>query len=184
MNLSCPTQSYRLSNTNNRTENCLKISSHGFTLIELLVYIGVLLVLMSAGYMALYRYMNHSDALRRSAEDIINAVHAGENWRLDVRSAAGDIRLSTSETEQILYLPGTRGDVAYRFATNTVFRRLGDSDWLPVLEHVKASSFVPDPRSKVTAWRWDLEYQTRARRPGPVRPLFTFSAVPPNSESK
>ena len=46
MNLSCPTQSYRLSNTNNRTENCLKISSHAFTLIEMLVYIGVLLVLI------------------------------------------------------------------------------------------------------------------------------------------
>ena len=38
-----------------------------------------------------------------------------------------------------------------------------------------------DPREYVTAWRWELELQPRATgsvKPGRVRPLFTFLAVP------
>ena len=62
-------------------------TTRGMALIELLVYMGVLLVLMGVGYAAFYRCLDNSTALRQSADDIVNALHAGEDWRGDVRTA-------------------------------------------------------------------------------------------------
>jgi hypothetical protein len=45
----------------------------------------------------------------------------------------------------------------------------------------------PDRREYITAWRWELELQTRATgsvKPGRVRPLFTFIAVPERPATK
>jgi hypothetical protein len=44
-----------------------------------------------------------------------------------------------------------------------------------------------DRREHVTAWRWELELATRTQgsvKPGRVRPLFTFVAVPERTSSK
>jgi hypothetical protein len=44
-----------------------------------------------------------------------------------------------------------------------------------------------DPREYVTPWRWELELETRAKgsvKPGRVRPLFTFIAVPERPSTK
>jgi hypothetical protein len=44
-----------------------------------------------------------------------------------------------------------------------------------------------DQRQYVTAWRWELELQPRAKgsvKPGRVRPLFTFLAVPERPANK
>jgi hypothetical protein len=44
-----------------------------------------------------------------------------------------------------------------------------------------------DKREHVTAWRWELELQTRATgsvKPGRIRPLFTFLAVPEHPTPK
>jgi len=38
-----------------------------------------------------------------------------------------------------------------------------------------------DPRERVVAWRWELELRPRPSgsvKPGRIRPLFTFLAVP------
>ena len=59
----------------------------GFQLIEALVYIAVVFVVLGAGYEALYRCIDSSITLRRNADDITNALHAGERWRADVRLA-------------------------------------------------------------------------------------------------
>jgi len=167
-----------------RINSELRTRNVAFTIIELLVYFFLLLMLMALSYAALYRYMDHSAALRRSADDIANALHAGENWRADVRAARGPVQLESNAEEQILQLHGAQGDVAYRFATNTVFRRLGSNDWSQVLDNIKMSSFVPDPRQDIAALRWELELQTRAGKAARVRPLFTFIAVPAGTSSR
>lgn len=156
----------------------------GISLIEMLVYMSVLLVIMGVGYAALYNCMDYSTALRGSSDDIVNALHAGENWRADLRASTGQIQLQTTPDEQIIHLRGTHGDVSYRFANNTISRRLGNNDWSPVLARVKASTFASESRHNLTAWRWELELQTRTKKVSRVLPLFTFIAVPPGDLPK
>jgi len=159
-------------------------SDAAFMLIECLVYISVLLILLGVGYAAFYRCMENSLALRRSADDLANALHAGERWRADLRAATGPIRLEDNPDGSILVLPGGRGEVAYQFTTNAVLRRVGAGRWTTLLDRVKSSTLAPDPRPNVTAWRWELELQPRSRKPGRVRPLFTFIGVAKASSTK
>jgi hypothetical protein len=161
----------------------IRRSHQAYSLIELLIYLAVLAVILGAGYAAVFSALDHNLLLRRSTDDIANALHAGENWRTDVRASRGTIQVTTNELEQVLHLPGPRG-VSYRFATNTVFRRLGSNDWSPVLGNVEASAFVRDPRAQVTGWRWELELKPRTKKPGRIRPLFTFLAVPSGEAAK
>jgi hypothetical protein len=44
--------------------------NHGYLLVECLAYIGVLFVLLGVSYLALFRCINNSVALRRNAEDL------------------------------------------------------------------------------------------------------------------
>ena len=158
-------------------------SAEAYSLIEMLVYIGVLAVLTGVGYSALYSCMSNSTALRRNADDIVNAIHAGENWRLDVRAAGNAVRLSTNADEQVLHLLGPGRDVSYRFAQSTLSRRLGTNGWSAVLTNVAGCNFISDPRDGVLAWRWELELQKRTTKLTRVRPLFTFMAVPRETSS-
>jgi hypothetical protein len=156
-------------------------SRSAYLLIEALVYIAVIVALLGAGYAAMYRCVDSSFALRRNADDITSAVHAGERWRADVRAATGAVRVENTDAGQLCYLEGARGEVFYRFATNAVFRSVSAGPWSRVLESVKASNMTRDPRQFATAWRWELELQPRGKgsvKPGRVRPLFTFLAVP------
>src|SRR5215831_18871341 len=109
-----------------RDENKMNARSaqrnHGYLLVECLVYIGVLFVLLGVSYIALFRCINNSVALRRNAEDISKALHIGERWRADVRSATGNIRFEETNFVQLLYLPNLRGQTVYCFATNTISR--------------------------------------------------------------
>ena len=158
-----------------------------YLLIEALVYIAVLMALLGAGYAAMYRCVDSSIALRRNADDITSALHAGERWRADVRSANSRVRLEDTAAGQLLYLEGATGAVVYRFSTNAVSRRLGAGPWVRLLPNVKSSTMQPDPREHVTAWRWELELQPRTTasvKPGRVRPLFTFIAVPKGTSSQ
>ena len=150
----------------------------GLSLIEMLVYMSVLLVIMGVGYAALYNCMDYSTALRRSSDDIVNALHAGENWRADLRASNGRIQLETTPDGQIIRLRGPHGDVSYRFANNAISRRLGNNEWSPVLAGVKASTFASESRHSVTAWRWELELQKHTKKLTSLAPLFTFIAVP------
>src|SRR5258708_39961486 len=115
----------------------LKFRARAYLMIEALVYIGLLLVVFTVGYAALYRCADNTVAMRRSAEDISCCLYAGERWRADVRVADGPPRLETTDTEQILHLPaGTRGEFAYRFSESAVFRRVGSSPWSLLLTNV------------------------------------------------
>jgi hypothetical protein len=165
----------------------MKKREAAYLLTEALVYIGLVLLVLGAGYAAMSRCIDNSIALRRNADDLSSALHAGERWRADVRSATTPPRLETTAGEQMLYLSGTRGEVAYRFSANTLFRRRGAGVWSPVLTSVKTSAMQSDARQKVIAWRWELELQGRGKgtvKPGRVRPLFTFLAVPSSVTTK
>jgi len=160
------------------------VAESGYLLTEALIYIGLLFVVLGVGYIALYRSIDNSAVLRRNADDIANALHAGERWRADVRSAAQAIRVENAPDEQILHLEGGRNQVDYRFAGGTLYRRLNSGTWVHLLENVRFSAMQPDLRQNVTAWRWELELLPRAKasvRASRIRPLFTFIAVPPTA---
>jgi hypothetical protein len=158
-----------------------KRTIHAFMLTEALVYIGLVFLLLGIGYAAMYRSIDNSVALRRNADDIIRALHAGERWRADVRLASRNVRWNNS-AEPVLRLEGLTNQVDYRFAANAVYRRTAGGPWLRVLDHVASSSMERESRPTVTVWRWELELQPQATgsfKPSRVRPLFTFLAVPP-----
>ena len=162
-------------------------AQRAYLIIEALVYIAAIVGLLGAGYAAMYRCVDSSFALRRNADEITSALHAGEHWRADVRAATGAVRAENTDAGQLLYLEGGRGLIVYRFATNAVFRNVSAGPWSRVLESVKSSNMIADQRRFVTAWRWELELQPRGKgivKPGRVRPLFTFLAVPERPAAK
>ena len=153
-----------------------------YMLTEVLVYIGLVFVLLGIAYAAMYRAVDNSVALRRNADDIVGALHAGERWRADVRSATFGLRWVTLNDSAVLQLRSLTNQVEYRFAEDAVYRRTGTGNWSRILQRVKSSSMEPDRRTSVVAWRWELELVTPPHgsyRPGRVQPLFTFLAVPP-----
>ncbi|HLP76513.1 MAG TPA: prepilin-type N-terminal cleavage/methylation domain-containing protein [Candidatus Paceibacterota bacterium] len=154
-----------------------------YSLIEMLVYIGVLAVLMAAGYAALFRSMEHSVALRRNTQDISNALRVGEIWRADLRQARA-VRLETNGVAPVLHLVSAGKTVDYRFVEQALERRVGNGGWSQMLSNVKASDFVSDSQSGVRSWRWELELQSRKKSPRAVQPLFTFTAVPTGKIAK
>lgn len=161
--------------------SAFKPARRGFTLIEMIVYLGVFTVLMGMGFATLFESIDNSTALRCGADDIVNALHAGERWRSDVRSSKA-VSLESNPAGQILRLSGAHGEVSYRFADHTLFRQVGTSPWMKVLTRVKTAGFVSESRANLAVWRWELELQKRSRKGGNLRPLFTFVAVPaPNS---
>lgn len=149
----------------------------GYLMAEALVYIAVVVVLLGAGFVAMHKCITNAVVLRRTADDISAAVHAGERWRADVRAASGRVRWEQENDEPVLILAGSRGEAAWRLDKGTVFRRVQAGPWVPVVRNVISSTMEADSRHEVTAWRWELELKPRSK----VRrmlPLFTFFAVP------
>jgi hypothetical protein len=146
---------------------------------------SMLVVVMTLGYAAMYKSMDASTGLRRNASDITQALDAGERWREDVRTATQSPRVERiSDEESLLHIPQANGEVTYRFASNNISRRVGSADWVPALEHVNTSTFISDPREKVTAWKWEIELQPYRKSLTRLHPLFTFLAVPTNLPAK
>jgi hypothetical protein len=83
--------------------------------------------------------------------------------------------------EIILHIPEAHAEVAYRFSSDTVSRRIANGEWAPVLDRVKTSAFIDDRRKNTTAWVWEVELQTYRKSLTRTRPLFTFIAAAPNN---
>jgi hypothetical protein len=149
---------------------------NGYMLVEALVYIGVSFLLLGIGSAAMYRCIDNSVGLRRNSDDITSALHAGERWRADMRAAIKPIRLENLPAENLLHLPGHQTEILYRYSEGVIYRRVGPGAWTQLLTNIKSSTMQSDPRSNVTAWRWELELRTRART-SRIPPLFTFIAV-------
>ncbi len=159
----------------------------GYLMMEALVYIGLVFLILGIGFAALYRCIDNSVALRRNADDITSALHAGERWRVDIRAASSKITVETLAGNQVLHLAGGQRDVFYAFWQGEVLRRVGTNSWTTVLDHVKSSSMGPASRSTVTAWCWDLELEPRGKgpvKPSRIRPLFSFLAVAQSAEPR
>ncbi len=152
-------------------------SAGGYMLLECLAYIGVVVILLGVAYAAMYKSINASVALRRNADDVTSAIHAGERWRADVRSASSAEPWQGMFGERGLLLKTAKGDIRYRFSEGRVYRQVKDQGWARLLDNVRSSSMTLEPRQKVTGWRWELELQPR-NPAGHLKPLFTFEAVP------
>ena len=153
-------------------------------LVEALVYISLVGVVLGTGFAVMYRCVDNSVVLRRNAQDMTAALNAGERWRADIRGARQPLHVETTETGQTLQLTTQKGEVLYRFETNTVTRCIEGQPGIRLLTEVKNSEMRADPRQKVNAWQWEVELLPRAKgytKPGRVRPLFTFTAVPERS---
>jgi len=156
----------------------------GYMLVEALVYIGLVVVVLGTGYAVMYRCVENSTVLRRNSQDMTAALNAGERWRADIRASRHPLQIENSGTSQILQLKTERGEVVYRFETNNVIRSVEGQPGIQLLSNAKSSEMEANLRQKVTAWQWEVELLPRAKgynKPGRVRPLFTFTAVPERS---
>ena len=66
--------------------------SRGFSLIECLVYISVFALLMTLAMQLFFQTRDSADRLRRNADDLTRALHAGELWREEIRAATASPR--------------------------------------------------------------------------------------------
>jgi Tfp pilus assembly protein FimT len=149
----------------------------GVALIECIVYFALLAMVLGLATTAFYRCWDDNKHLRRNADDIVRALHAGEQWRTDVRAATRPIQASNPGDGEKVVIPVKAGQIVYSFAQGQVRRqvRAGVPAAL-MLDHVKASQMQAEPRQSVTAWRWELELQPEQKQVQ-MQPLFTFETV-------
>ena len=145
----------------------------GFSLLECLVYISVLAVVLTLAYPTFYRAMKGARDLRRNADDIARALHAGERWRGDVRAVTAAPRAEAGA----LILPRRESDVVYSFEAGAIWRKDARGK-VRVLRDVKASRMETVRTEEVNGvvWRWELELAS-SEPAVRIRPLFTFQAV-------
>ena len=118
-----------------------------------------------------------SKALRRNADDIVRVLHAGDQWRADVRAATGPVQLTDADGAEQLRIPASAGEIVYTFSKGELRRQAGAAAANEVwLANVKSSQMQSDLRRNVAAWRWELELKT-VRKTARWRPLFTFETV-------
>jgi Tfp pilus assembly protein PilE len=145
----------------------------GLLLLELLVFMALMAVILGAAFAAYYRCADNSKRLQENAADILATMQAGERWRDDIRLARDTI--IDSDGVKIIQ-PGDT--VEYRFAEQSIWRHSDKTGrTICLLSKVKTSAMQPEARRQVSAWRWEVELQSR-KAPPFLRPLFTFEAVP------
>jgi len=174
-------------NTATKSNRCRPTSESAYFLMELLIYIGVVGVLLAVGYVAVERCIDRSAALYKNANDITSALHVGEVWRVDVRSAIAPVGVDSNGSSQTAHIPTPRGEVLYRFETNALLRRVGTNSWVCLLPRVKASDMTEDRRKNANAWKWELELlpaRNNLYNTNQIVPLFTFLAVPQKTTNK
>jgi hypothetical protein len=149
-----------------------------FLLIECLAYIAVLAVVLIVTMRAFGHCWDNSKAVRRNADDIIRVLHAGEQWRADIRAASGSVQLTRANGSEQLLIPSAAGPVIYT-CNNGELRRQCPSPAATnlLLSNIESSQMQSDPRRNVTAWTWELQLKP-TRKDAKVRPLFTFESVP------
>jgi Tfp pilus assembly protein PilE len=149
----------------------------GIALVECLMYIALFSVLTAMAYSAYFRFQSQSHRLQQNAENIVEALQAGERWRDDIRHAIAQVRIEKNKSAEVLRIPQQNGEVTYIFQNNTVKRQRKGQGPVSVLKNLKSSAVQPDQRQQVTAWRWEIELQSNEKNLK-VRPFFCFQAVP------
>jgi hypothetical protein len=149
----------------------------GYLLIECLIYLSVFVVILGLALGAFYVCWDYSKALYYATDDINAALHAGERWRADIRSATGKIAVETTPEGERLRIPQGTDELIYSFNAGEVRRQIASSDFSELLlPKVSVSQMVTETRGPVAAWRWELELTPR-RKETHLPLLFTFEAA-------
>jgi Tfp pilus assembly protein FimT len=155
-----------------------RATTGGFTLFECLAYVAFMAIIISIGGMTFSKAWSQSTLIRRNADDTVRALHAGERWRADIRRACGPIRVVAGPDGEAVHIPTPGGEVVYRSVSDAILVQSGPgAPEVTLLKDVRSSRMTADRREKLTAWQWELELK-KSRENAPVRPLFTFKAVP------
>ncbi len=149
----------------------------GMLLIECIVYLALFLTVLGLAFAAFYEYWSATDAFGRDAADITRSLHAGEQWRADIRTAAGPVEATAGNGVQTLRIPTRAGAIIYTFANAELRRNAPPAGNVPILSHIKTSQMQSEMTSGVSVCRWELELLPRKNNPK-LRALFTFAAVP------
>src|ERR1019366_9413701 len=99
----------------------------GYLLIECLVYLSVIVVILGLALGAFYVCWDYSKALHYATDDITAALHAGERWRADIRSATGKIVVETTPDGERLRIPQGTNEPIYNFSAGEVRRQIASS---------------------------------------------------------
>jgi glucan biosynthesis protein len=138
---------------------------------------AVLFVVLGTATVCFNRCWDDSKQLRRNADDITRSLHAGEQWRADVRAATGEIHVINEAGGQEVTIPERAARIVYNFSGGEVRRQAGASARPALLlKRVRSSQMQPESRPHVTAWRWELELAP-VKKNARIRPLFTFETV-------
>ena len=149
----------------------------GSMLIECMMYIVICSVLLAISFEAFYKCWDNSEALGYAGDDVVKAMHAGELWREDVRSATGKILVTTDTNGQAFRIPHGKAAIIYTFNTGELRRKNGANESV-VLGTIKTSRMEITKRTQTSACVWELEmtpHNAKARMPL----LFTFIAAGP-----
>lgn len=149
----------------------------GFSLIECLVYIAVVMTILGIGLSLYLKLLSFHRDLERNASDIARSLKAGEVWRADIRSAVGPIESTRSDEETFLVIPTATGSIRYHFDQQTLWRQgeLAHSETI-FLHGVTECEFIQESRSRVTAWRCEIQLKTKMKTVR-IQPKFSFLAV-------
>jgi hypothetical protein len=156
--------------------SCHSARNSGILLVECMVYLAVFAIIFTLALALFFRTLNNTEALNRNAADIIQTLRAGEQWREDVRSAAGPLEFLAGDGAELMRIPQQEGELLYRFEEGRVARRKDDGAWINILPRVKSSKMHQDAGRHVTSWRWELELES-VQKAAHVQPLFTFQSV-------
>jgi hypothetical protein len=138
---------------------------------------GALAVILVVTMRGFYHCWDNSKALRHNADDIIRVLHAGEQWRADLRAAQAPVQLTQAEDAEQLRIPCAAGPIIYTFAKGELRRQTSfPAATNLLLTNIQSSRMQSNPRQRVTAWTWELELKP-TRKDAKVRPLFTFETV-------
>ena len=95
----------------------------GYFLLECLAYMAVLAVVLVVTMRGFSHCWDNSMALRRNADDIIRVLHAGEQWRADLRAAREPVQLSQADSAEQLLIPSAGGPIIYTFVKGELRRQ-------------------------------------------------------------
>jgi hypothetical protein len=151
----------------------------GITLIEVVAYIGGLTLVTALAFGAFYKYWDQSKLMSRQADDIVRALHAGEQWRDDIRKAIGPIEVEMESGSHRLHIPQVDGEVVFLFQAGEMWRYQTNNAREREVRLIlaKSSEFIVDSNRYVPSWRWEFELPARQKK-ARLLPLFTFLAVP------
>lgn len=147
----------------------------GIMLVEALVYLAIFGMVSGICLVTFHHFQQQSRHLRLAAEDVSQAVDAGERWRQAIREAV-DVPVNL-EGETGVEIVTKQGRTRFWLEEGNLWRLRPDGTRDVLLGDVAESRMFSETREYVTVWHWEVTLQTRNPHPS-IRPKFSFLAVP------